>query len=437
MWIIQLLVVLLFIWLGARLGSIGIGFAGGMGVAVLALVFGLTPGEIPIDVILIIMSVIAAIASMQVAGGLDYLVQIAERILRRNPKHVTFLAPVVTYTMTLFAGTGHTAFSTLPVIAEVAKRAGIRHSRPLSIATVASQIAITASPISAAVVFFSGAIEEMGIGYIQLLIIWIPSSFTAIMLSAIVANRLGKDLDDDPVYQERLAKGLVAAPKEDSSVSRELPASARTSVLIFLVTIIAVVGYATAISSTVGLIEDPALSRNAAIMTFMLAAATAISMICKIDTAKVLSAPTFKSGMSACVCVLGVAWLGTTFVSAHLESIKGFASSLLESYPWMLAVVLFFASMLLYSQAATTRALIPAALALGVSPIAAIAAFPAVSALFILPTYPTLLAAVEFDDTGSTRIGKYVFDHPFIIPGTITITLAVIFGFLLAPLVVG
>lgn len=249
MWAVELLVVLAFIWLGARLGSIGVGFAGGFGVLVLSLVFGLKPGEIPIDVILIIMSVIAAIAAMQVAGGLDYLVQLAERILRSNPKHITFLAPLVTYVMTLMAGTGHTAFSTLPVIAEVAKREGVRPSRPLSIATVASQIAITASPISAAVVFF--------------------------------------------------------------------------------------------------------------------------------------------------------------------------------------------ASMLLYSQAATTRALMPAALALGVGPEAAIASFAAVSALFVLPTYPTPLAAMEFDDTGSTRLGKYVFDHPFLIPGVVTIVLAVSFAFLLAPLVVG
>ncbi len=436
MWIVELVVVLVFIWAGARLGSIGIGFAGGMGVAVLALVFGLEPGDIPIDVILIIMSVIAAIAAMQVAGGLDYLVQIAARVLRSNPKRVTFLAPIVTYVMTLLAGTGHTAFSTLPVIAEVAKREGIRPSRPLSIATVASQIAITASPISAAVVFFSGELEKIGVGYIELLAISIPTSFIAVMLTAIVANFLGTELDQDPIYQDRLAKGLVSMPSEHAEEA-ELPPAAKTSVVIFLVAIVLVVLYATAISGTVGLIEDPVLDRNSAIMTFMLTAATVIAFACKIDTGRVLDAATFKSGMSACVCVLGVAWLGTTFVEAHLDQIKVFAGNLLESTPWMLAVVLFFASMLLYSQAATTRALMPAALALGVAPTAAIAAFPAVSALFVLPTYPTLLAAVEFDDTGSTRIGKYVFNHPFLIPGVICITVAVALTFAFAPLVVG
>ena len=436
MWIIELLVVLIFIFVGARLGSIGIGFAGGLGVLVLSLGFGLKPGDIPIDVILIIMSVIAAIAAMQVAGGLDYLVQVAERVLRSNQKYITFLAPLVTYTMTVFAGSGLTAFSTLPVIAEVAKREGIRPSRPLSIATVASQIAITASPISAAVVFFAAALEPLGVDYVQLLLICIPTSFTAVMLAAVVTNFLGQDLKDDPVYQDRLAQGLVAMPADNEKQRQELRPGAKTSVLIFLIAIVAVVCYAMAINSTVGLIKDPVLTRDAAIMTFMLAAAAAIALFCKIDCNKVLNAATFKSGMSACICVLGVAWLGTTFVAAHMEEINVFAGSLLETKPWLLAVVLFFASMLLYSQAATTRALMPAALALGVSPVAAIAAFAAVSALFVLPTYPTLLAAIEFDDTGSTRIGKYVFNHPFLIPGVLTIALAVAFGFLLAPLII-
>ncbi len=434
MWIIELIVVLFFIWLGARLGSIGIGFAGGFGVLVLALVFGLKPGGIPIDVILIIMSVISAIAAMQVAGGLDYMVQVAERILRRNPKYITFLAPVVTYTMTIFAGTGLTAFSTLPVIAEVAKEQGVRPSRPLAIATVASQIAITASPISAAVIFFASELEKIGVSYLQLLMICIPTSFTACMLGAVVTNFLGKELKDDPVYQERLAQGLVK--KASEAKEQELKPGAKASVGIFLLGLVFVVGYASAISKNVGLIEDPVLPRDYAIMTIMLTVATLIALICKIKTNDVLSAPTFKSGMSACICVLGVAWLGTTFVSAHLEQINMFAGSVLETKPWLLAVVLFFAAMLLYSQAATTKALMPAPIALGVSPVSAIASFAAVGSLFVLPTYPTLLAAVEFDDTGSTRIGKYVFDHPFLIPGVTTIALAVVLGFMLAPVII-
>ncbi len=424
----ELIVVFLAIYLGSRLGGIGIGFAGGMGVLVLTLGFQITPGAIPFDVIEIIMGVIAAIAAMQVAGGMDYLVSLAERLLRKHPRYITFLAPLVTYFMTLLAGTGHTAFSTLPVIAEVAKEQGVRPSRPLSIAVVASQIAITASPISAAVVFMAGILEPRGISYLALLGVAIPSTMAAIFIAALFTNFLGKELKDDDVYQARLAKGEVTL--RGASKFQEKP-GAKRSVLLLLLGIVAVVLYATAISDAVGLIANPVLPRNEAIVVFMLTVAALICLTCKIDTGEILSASTFKSGMSACVCVLGVAWLGDTFVKAHIGEIQQVAGELLHDYPWMLAVILFFASTLLYSQAATTKALMPAALLLGVSPVTAVASFAAVSALFVLPTYPTLLAAVERDDTGSTRIGRFVFNHSFLVPGTLAIILSVAFGFLL------
>ncbi|MFJ5356476.1 anaerobic C4-dicarboxylate transporter [Pectobacterium sp. CHL-2024] len=430
---LELLIVLLAIYLGARLGGIGIGFAGGLGVLVLTLGFQIKPGVIPFDVIEIIMAVIAAIAAMQVAGGMDYLVSLAEKLLRKHPKYVTFLAPLVTYFMTILAGTGHTAFSTLPVIAEVAKEQGIRPSRPLSIAVVASQIAITASPISAAVVFVAGILEPHGVSYLLLLGICIPTTLAAILLTAIVTNFLGKELKDDPIYQERLKKGETTLR---GNSQHEIKPGAKLSVMLFLIGIVAVVLYATAISGTVGLIQNPVLPRNEAIVVFMLTIATLICITCKIDTARILSASTFKSGMSACICVMGVAWLGDTFVKAHISDIQDTAGALLQSYPWMLAVVLFFAATLLYSQAATAKALMPAALLLGVSPLTAVASFAAVSALFVLPTYPTLLAAVEMDDTGSTRIGKFVFNHSFLIPGVMAITLSVIFGFILGSILI-
>ncbi|TKF54777.1 anaerobic C4-dicarboxylate transporter [Vibrio lentus] len=425
---VELFVVLLFIFLGARIGGIGIGFAGGAGVIALSLILGVPTSQsfIPIDVILIIMSVITAIAAMQVAGGMDWLVQIAENFLRKHPERITFYAPIVTFVMTLMAGTGHTAFSTLPVIAEVAKGQGVRPSRPLSIAVVASQIAITASPISAAVVAFAAMLAPFGVDYLTLLMVCIPTTFIACMVGAVVANYMGCELKDDPVYQERLEKSLIKLATEEK---REILPTAKRATYIFLAAIGFVVCYAAAISSSVGLIENPALGRNEAIMSVMLAAAAAIVMFTKIDAAKISSAPTFRSGMTACVCVLGVAWLGSTFVNAHVAEIKDVAGALLADYPWMLALVLFFASMLLYSQGATTVALMPAALAIGVAPLTAVASFAAVSALFVLPTYPTLLAAVEMDDTGSTRIGKYVFNHPFFIPGVATISTAVALGF--------
>lgn len=402
---VELAIVLLFIFIGARIGGIGIGLAGGAGVIALSLILGVPTKQafIPVDVILIIMSVITAIAAMQVAGGMDWLVQLAENFLRKHPERITFYAPIVTFLMTLMAGTGHTAFSTLPVIAEVAKGQGVRPSRPLSIAVVASQIAITASPISAAVVAFAAMLVPFGVDYLTLLAICIPTTFAACMVGAFVANFMGSELKDDPIYQERLAQGLI---KLAGTQKREILPTAKTATYIFLT----------------------------AIMTFMLAAAAGIVLLTKIDAAQIPAASTFRSGMTACVCVLGVAWLGSTFVNAHVDGIKEVAGTLLADYPWMLALVLFFASMLLYSQGATTVALMPAALAIGVAPLTAVASFAAVSALFVLPTYPTLLAAVEMDDTGSTRIGSYVFNHPFFIPGVVTIASAVAFGFLFGSL---
>ena len=237
--ILQFLVVLVAIFLGVRLGGIGIGYVGGAGVIVLGLCFGIAPGNVPWDVILIIASVIAAISAMQLAGGLDYLVQIAERILRSNPKQINYLAPCVTYALTLFAGTGHTAFSMIPVIVEVAKEQHIRPCVPLSIAVVASQIAITASPVSAAVIYMSGVLEKFGWSYPLLLGIWIVTTFIACMLTAFIMSKISNmDLDSDPVYKDRLAKGLVKAPVAEEKV---LPQGAKLSVLIFLIGIIAIV----------------------------------------------------------------------------------------------------------------------------------------------------------------------------------------------------
>ena len=440
--ILELIVLLGAIFLGVRLGGMAIGYTGGLGVVVLTLLLGLKVGNIPWDVILIIMSVIAAITAMQVAGGLDYLVQLASKILRKNPKYINFLAPTVTYLLTLFAGTGHTAFSMIPVIAEVAKSQNIKPSVPLSIAVPASQIAITASPVSAAVVFMASekALGGIGISYPLLLAIWIPTTFVGCMITAFIMNLFWKqDLSKDSVYQERLSQGLVKEVTE--ATYAELPKGAKTSVLIFLLGVLAVVFYATAISPSVGLIKDVKLPRDGAIMSFMMVIATLIVIICKVNVDKLPTTSTFRSGMTACVCVLGVAWLGDTFVSNHTEEIKAFAGDLVKQYPALLSVALFFASMLLYSQAATAKALIPTVIvALGItaadtsSAYIIVASFAAVSALFVLPTYPTLLGAVQMDDTGTTRIGKYVFNHPFFIPGVMGIAFSVALGFLLAPI---
>ncbi|MFA3759318.1 anaerobic C4-dicarboxylate transporter [Yersinia sp. 2544 StPb PI] len=429
---VELVIVLLAIFLGARLGGIGIGFAGGIGVLVLAMI-GVKPGSIPFDVISIIMAVIAAISAMQVAGGMDYLVQQTEKLLRKNPKHITILAPLVTYFLTIFAGTGNISLSALPVIAEVAKEQGIKPCRPLSTAVVSAQIAITASPISAAVVYMSSVMEGHGVSYLHLLMIVIPSTLCAVLvMSLIVSLCFNSKLSDDPIYIKRLEEGLVTLRGDTVKVIKP---RAKTSVLLFLAGVLCVVAYAIINSPSVGLVATPLMNTTNAILIIMLSVATITTLVCSVDTDSILNSSTFKAGMSACICILGVAWLGDTFVQHNLEWIKETAGSLIQAHSWLLAVIFFFCSALLYSQAATAKALMPMAMALNVSPLAAIASFAAVSGLFILPTYPTLVAAVQMDDTGTTRIGRFVFNHPFFIPGTIGVALAVCFGFVMGSLV--
>ncbi|AIN20449.1 transporter, anaerobic C4-dicarboxylate uptake family protein [Yersinia rochesterensis] len=429
---VELVIVLLAIFLGARLGGIGIGFAGGIGVLVLAII-GVKPGSIPFDVISIIMAVIAAISAMQVAGGMDYLVQQTEKLLRKNPKHITILAPLVTYFLTIFAGTGNISLSALPVIAEVAKEQGIKPCRPLSTAVVSAQIAITASPISAAVVYMSSVMEGHGVSYLHLLMIVIPSTLCAVfVMSLIVSWCFNSKLSDDPIYLKRLEEGLVTLRGDTIKVIKP---RAKTSVLLFLAGVLCVVAYAIINSPSVGLVATPLMNTTNAILIIMLSVATITTLVCSVDTDSILNSSTFKAGMSACICILGVAWLGDTFVQHNLDWIKETAGSLIQAHSWLLAVIFFFCSALLYSQAATAKALMPMAMALNVSPLAAIASFAAVSGLFILPTYPTLVAAVQMDDTGTTRIGRFVFNHPFFIPGTIGVALAVCFGFVMGGLV--
>ena len=439
--ILQIVVLFGAIFIGVRLGGIGIGYAGGAGVLVLGLCLGMKPGNIPWDVILIIASVIAAISAMQLAGGLQYLVYIAEKILYKNPKYINYLAPIVTYVLTIFAGTGHTAFSMIPVIVEVAKGENIRPSVPLSIAVVASQIAITASPVSAAVIYMTGVLEPFGWSYPELLGIWILTTFLGCMITSFIMTHISKmDLSKDPIYQERLKEGLVKPPVGLQDM--KITSSAKLSVWIFLIGVLCVVFYASAISPAVGLIKPVIVPRDAAIMSLMLTVGALITILCKIKLGDIAGTSVFKSGMVACICVLGVAWFGDTFVSGHTKEIKDFASQTISQYPALLAVVFFLAAMLLYSQAATAKAITPTVVAaLGITAASPdnsymlVACFAAVSALFVLPTYPTLLGAVQMDDTGTTHIGKWVFNHSFFIPGVLAIFFSVALGFAVCGLV--
>ncbi|EAI0687652.1 anaerobic C4-dicarboxylate transporter [Campylobacter upsaliensis] len=436
--ILELIVLLGAIFVGIRLGGIAIGYAGGLGVVILSLVLGMKPGSIPWDVILIIAAAIAAISAMQQAGGLDYMVRVVEKLLRANPRFINYLAPACGWLLTILAGTGNAVFSLMPVVVDVAKSQNIRPSAPLSLMVVSSQIGITASPVSAAVVYMSGVLEGFGWNYPTLIGIWIVTTFIACMATAFIVSLITPlDLSKDPVYQERLKAGLVKDAGEILH-GTDKP-GAKLSVGIFLFTVLAVVLYATAISNNIKWIDPVIMPRDAAIMSFLLTAAALITWLCKVEPGKILDTSVFKSGMTACVCVFGVAWLGNTFVAGHEQAIKDVAGEWVKQTPALLAVAFFFASMLLYSQAATAKAITPVIIsALGIATVAdsgmLVACFAAVSALFVLPTYPTLLGAVQMDDTGSTRIGKFIFNHAFFLPGVLVIAIAVALGFLVISL---
>ena len=337
MLILQIIVLFGGIYLGVKLGGMGVGYAGGLGVVILALLgMKVDMKDLPMDVILIIASVISAITALQVAGGLDYLVQVATKILRKNPKQINFLAPIVTYFLTILAGTGHTAFSMIPVIVEVAKTQNIKPSAPLALSVVSSQVAITASPISAAFVAMSGLCEKLGVSYPVLLFICISTTFVAMIITAFIINKFyDLDLSKDPIYQDRLAKGLVAEVKDVEY--HEPKPYAKRSVAIFAVGVLIVVCYALCISKSLNLVEKPILSRDAAIISFMLTIGFTIAVACKVETGKLLSTSTFQSGMNACICVVGIAWLGTTFVNGHLDAIKEVAKDFVTQYPFILA----------------------------------------------------------------------------------------------------
>lgn len=436
--ILELIVLLGAIFVGIRLGGIAIGYAGGLGVVILSLVLGMKPGSIPWDVILIIAAAIAAISAMQQTGGLDYMVRVVEKLLRANPRFINYLAPACGWLLTILAGTGNAVFSLMPVVVDVAKSQNIRPSAPLSLMVVSSQIGITASPVSAAVVYMSGVLEGFGWNYPTLIGIWIVTTFIACMATAFIVSLITPlDLSKDPVYQERLKAGLVKDAGEILH-GTDKP-GAKLSVGIFLFTVLAVVLYATAISNNIKWIDPVIMPRDAAIMSFLLTAAALITWLCKVEPGKILDTSVFKSGMTACVCVFGVAWLGNTFVAGHEQAIKDVAGEWVKQTPALLAVAFFFASMLLYSQAATAKAITPVIIsALGIATVAdsgmLVACFAAVSALFVLPTYPTLLGAVQMDDTGSTRIGKFIFNHAFFLPGVLAIAIAVALGFLVISL---
>lgn len=431
MWL-QLLFVLLAIIVGARVGGIGLGVFGGLGLAVLTFVFGLEPTTPPIDVMLMIVAVIAAAGCMQAAGGLDLMVKWAEKILRRHPQRITLLSPLVTYLFTFFAGTGHVAYSVLPVIAEVARETGIRPERPMGIAVIASQQAITASPISAATVALLSMLAGYDITLFDILKISIPCTLVGVLVGALYSMRVGKELKDDPVYQARLKSGELSGANYCTAEVAN-PSKALTSVLLFLGATVGIVlfGSIDSLRPSFQTSEGVVVMQMAHIIeVLMLSVAALILLLTGTSGMKAAKSSVFNAGMQAVVAIFGIAWMGDTFISGNIAVIKENIFGLVTDMPWLFGIALFVMSILLFSQAATIRALLPLGMALGISPYMLIALFPAVNGYFFIPNYPTVVAAINFDTTGTTRIGKYVLNHSFMMPGLISTIVAVGLGIL-------
>lgn len=439
---LELLIVLLCIFVGARLGGIALGTTAGIGLVVLVFVFGLPPGMPPRTVLGMILTVVTAAGTMQAAGGLDYLVMIADRALRIWPAGITIIAPLVTYVFTFAAGTGHIVYALLPVIAEVSRSAGVRPERPLSIATITSQQAITASPISAATVALLGLLTPAGIHLHQILLICIPSTLLGSLLGALSVMWKGPELKDDPVYQERLAKGLIALPTSKVALTGAALNRARGSVIIFLLAAVLVVVLGLfpsmrpshSISNAAGESVEQ-LDMAPAIMILMLAAAGINMLIFKASPVDTVKGSIMNAGMVALISIAGLGWLGSSFFEGNRYLIVASISGVVQQHPWVFAIGLFALSILLASQAATVVTLMPVAVALGLGAPVMIATFPAVNGYFFLPTYATLLAAISFDQTGTTRIGKYILNHSFMVPGMVATISSVVIGFLLAKIV--
>lgn len=434
---IQLAVVLGAILIGARLGGIGLGLMGGVGLGVLTFGFGLAPTAPPIDVMLMIVAVISAASVMQSAGGLDFLVAIATKILRKNPSRITFLGPAVTYTFTFVAGTGHVAYAVLPVIAEVAQQTGVRPERPLSISVIASQQAITSSPVSAATAVLLALLAPMEISLLTILAISIPSTLIGVLAGALFANKMGPELAVDKEYLKRLSEGLFDT-KTKVEESKTEHTKARLSVGIFIVGVIAIVllGSIPSLLPTWdvdGVVKK--LGMPEVIQITMLSIAALIMILCKVKAELVQKSTIFSAGMQAVIAIFGIAWMGDTFIQANMAELKTTLMDYVELYPWTFAFALFIMSILLYSQAATLRALMPLGIALGIPASALIAMFPSVNGYFFIPNYPTVVAAINFDRTGTTRIGRYILNHSFMMPGLISTTVAVGMGFLISSFV--
>lgn len=442
---LEFLFLLLMLYIGSRFGGIGLGVVSGIGLAIEVFIFRMPVGKAPVDVMLIILSVVTCASILEAAGGLKFMLQIAERILRSNPKRITLLGPIVTYLMTFMLGTGHSVYSIMPIIGDVALKNKIRPERPMAASSVASQLAITSSPLSAAVVFYLGKIVELpGFEHISLLNIigvTVPATFAGTIALALYSMRRGKELEDDPEYQRRLQDPIWRErilSTTSTTLNEELPPAAKQSVYLFLLSLVVIVIIAMLPEiRTIGVGEKvKPISMSLIIQMMMLCFGGIILLVTKTNPQIVPNGVVFKSGMVAAIAIFGIAWMSDTYFKFAMPEFREGITSMVRHYPWTFALALFAVSVVINSQAATAVMMLPVGLELGLPAPLLVGLMPATYAYFFIPNYPSDIATVNFDVTGTTKIGKFYFNHSFMLPGLIGVTTACLVGVAIANVVI-
>ena len=434
--IIQLLIVLGALWVGSRYGSLALGAISGIGLAILVFGFGMKPGTPPTDVIYIIIAAVTCAGVMQASGGMDWLIQLAEKMLRTHPRSITFLAPLTTFFLTVLVGTGHVVYTLMPIICDIALKKGIRPERPCGLASLASPVGITCSPIAAAVVAFVSISNANGfdITIPQVLMITIPACICGLMAAAAASYKRGLDLDKDPVFQAKIADPEQRAyiyGNTATTLDREIPQSAKNSVFIFLGALVMVVFFAIFLPKLTYL----HVKMNQVIQIIMITAAALMIIFCKASPKKAVAGPVWQSGMVAVVAIYGIAWMADTYFGNYMPQIQDMLDDIVTKYPWSIALVFFAVSVLINSQGAVVVAMLPLAYKLGIPGVVLLGVLPSVYGYFFIPNYPSDIATVNFDRSGTTVIGKYLLNHSFMMPGLICVTVSTIVAYLLTLLI--
>ena len=434
--ILQLLIVLGALWVGSRYGSLALGAISGIGLALLVFGFGLKPGSPPTDVIYIIIAAVTCAGIMQASGGMDWLIQIAERLLRKHPDRITFLAPLCTFFLTVLVGTGHVVYTLMPIVCDIALKKGIRPERPCGVASIASQVGITCSPIAAAVVAFVTISNANGfdITIPRVLMVSIPACLCGLMAAAAASYHRGLDLDKDPVFQSKIADPLMrdyVFGGGATTLDKNIPPEAKRAVYIFLLALAVIVMFA-AVPSLLPSWDGKALKMNIVIQIVMISAAALMIIFCKAAPKKAVAGPVWQSGMVAVVAIYGIAWLADTYFSNYMDPMQAMLTDIVTDYPWSIALVFFLVSVLINSQGAVVVAMLPLAYSLGIAGPVLLGVLPSVYGYFFIPNYPSDIATVNFDRSGTTVIGKYLLNHSFMMPGLICVTTSTIVAYLLS-----